>query len=384
MWRLRYAVPIALLTFLVAPPARAQQPFRYPEAKHGPAELRYVNGVPVLTVAGTPEEIGGQIGKLALKPAEDIPDHIKAFLRTYGLERAYPFIIRTGNLMVPQFPPHHVKEMEAAAKASGLERDLLIFTATVFDMWQVGGCSTLLVEPGRSATGGVLMGRNLDWAPFGRAQEYSLVTVFRPRGKKAFATIGFPGMHGCMSGMNEDGLCIAFLEVVAGGDDSPRFTPDGTPLLLLFRRVLEECATLEEAETLFKSTKRTTRANLSVCDKKHGGTFELTPKNVVLRRGEEGVCACTNHFRSALLAGNTDCRRFEALEKSRKHAKLDRSEVQKHLHAANQGPATMQTMIFEPGELKLHLAFGTGPSSALPLKTIPLGSLFRGKANEKE
>lgn len=376
---LRFAAGLTVVALFLVPPARADEPFRYPEARHGRGELRHVNGVPVVTVAGTPEEMGAQLGALALKPAGEIPDHIKAFLKVYGLERAYPLLIRTGNLMLPRFPPHHLKEMEAAAKASGLERDLLVFTSVVFDMWKVGGCSTLVVEPARSETGGLLLGRNLDWAPFGRAEEYSLVTVYRPEGKKAFASVGFPAMHGCVSGMNEDGLCVAFLEVVAGGDDSPRFTPDGTPLLLLFRRVLEECSTLEDAEKLLRQAKRTTRANLTVCDPKHGGTFELTPRNVVLRRTDQGIGVCTNHFRSERLAKDTTCNRFAALEKGRALAKLGRAAVQARMHAANQGPATMQTMVFEPAELKLHLAYGKGPASGLPLKTLELGALLKAR-----
>ena len=42
--------------------AIAAEPFRFPEGRYGKGELRYINGVPVLTAVGTPEEIGGQIG----------------------------------------------------------------------------------------------------------------------------------------------------------------------------------------------------------------------------------------------------------------------------------------------------------------------------------
>ena len=44
--------------------------------------------------------------------------------------------------------------------------------------------------------------------------------------------------------------------------------------------------------------------------------------------------------------------------------------------AANQGKFTLQTMIFEPAALKLHLAIGECPSSALPLKELDLKPLF--------
>ena len=56
-------------------------PFRYPEAKHGKGELRYINQVPVLLVAGTPEEIGEQMGVLAIRPAAGLLTGIALFQR---------------------------------------------------------------------------------------------------------------------------------------------------------------------------------------------------------------------------------------------------------------------------------------------------------------
>ena len=63
------------------------------------------------------------------------------------------------------------------------------------------------------STGGSLLGRNLDYPSRGYAHEHSLVTVYRPRGCKAFVSVGFPGLMGCLSGMNDAGLTVAVLEV---------------------------------------------------------------------------------------------------------------------------------------------------------------------------
>jgi hypothetical protein len=46
------------------------------------------------------------------------------------------------------------------------------------------------------------------------------------------------------------------------------------------------------------------------------------------------------------------------------------------MDAVNQGPLTIQTMIFEPDSLRLHLAIGSCPSSKLPLKELDLAPLF--------
>ena len=48
----------ALLVLLVSIPLRADEPTSFPAAKHGGGELRYVETVPVLTVRGTPEQMG--------------------------------------------------------------------------------------------------------------------------------------------------------------------------------------------------------------------------------------------------------------------------------------------------------------------------------------
>jgi isopenicillin-N N-acyltransferase like protein len=365
---------VAFVTF----PAAAQQnkPFRYPEAKHGKGELRYVNHLPVAAVAGTPEEIGEQVGVLVLKPTADLRNSVKDFLRTINLENAYPLLVRTGSFLLPQFPPHHRKELDAAAKASGFDRDLMVFANTVFDVANVVGCSTLIVEPSRSKTGAVIFGRNLDYPPFGRMHEYPVVTVYRPRGKHAFAAINFPGLVGCVSGMNDAGLAVTW-NMVNESKDGGKFDPLGVPRVLLLRRVLEECTTVVEAEKLIRSVRRTGLAALTVCDKEGGAVFEVTSKTVRVRRSTEGLCACTNHFRTEELATSTRCHRFDTLLKSWDMPKIGVADVSKQLHAVNQGRNTIQTMVFEPAALRLHLAFGSGPASALPLRALELGPLFR-------
>lgn len=361
------------------------EPFRYPEARHGQGEMKYVNGVPVLVVQGTAEQMGEQVGTLAVKPASDLFKLVPEFLESLHLERAYPVLLKMGNFMVPQFPPDYLKELEAMAKASGQPRDLFVFGNAFPDVMKIGGCATLVVEANRSATGGPLFGRNLDWPPFGDFYEYTLVTVYRPQGKHAFASIGYSGMIGCASGINDAGLALANLDVTSSSDNSPRFNPGGTPWLLILRRILEECSTVGEAEKLVRSLKRTTMYNVAICDRNDGAVFEITSKNVLVRRPEAGICVSTNHFRTPQLATSTECGRYRLLDKSRELKTLAVVDVAKKMHEVNQGPMTIQTMIFEVSTLKLHLAFGRGPASRLPLTMLELaGFLGEERGQEKE
>jgi len=105
-----------------------------------------------------------------------------------------------------------------------------------------------------------------------------------------------------------------------------------------------------------------------------------------MRRCEEGIGVCTNHFCTDELKLAkpkniaTTLERFAIVDKARTaETKLGVEHVQKYLHAANQGKNTLQTMIFEPGTLTIHVAFAVGekPSSGQKLKRLDLAPLFQ-------
>ncbi len=370
--------PIAYLVataVLAGTNARAEKPFRYTEARHGRGELRYVNDIPVLLVQGTPTEIGEQIGTLALKQLTDVKRLGDQFIGETGFGSIAAIVLKSGSLLLPQFPPDHLTELDSAAKSAGWPRDLLIFGNTYVDIRKGQLCSALIVEGERSATGGPLFGRNLDWGGSIPLHEYTLVTVYRPTGKHAFVSIGFPGMIGCASGMNDAGLAVAANTVSESRDGSATFDLKGVPQGLALRRVLEECSTVDEAEVLLRSLPRTTMENFVICDRRRGAVFEVTTKQIVVRGSTDAVCACTNHFRTRELAENTTCPRYTILETSRRTTRLELTDVAEKMDAVA-GDTTLQTMIFEPAILKLHLALGEPPASQFPLQEIDLTVLF--------
>src|SRR5439155_10551016 len=134
MTRIRFMAGWVFVAVLVAPAAAAEKPFRYPEGKHGKGELKYVNGVPVLTVEGTPEEIGAQIGVLAIKPVGGFEKLFKEFLKFQRAEKLWPFLVKACTTLYKRMPADHVKEIEALAKASGVDHDLLVVANTIMDV----------------------------------------------------------------------------------------------------------------------------------------------------------------------------------------------------------------------------------------------------------
>jgi len=376
MPRALIAIPLLLLT---ASFTTAAEPFHYPEAKHGKGELRYINGVPVLIAVGTPEEIGEQIGVLAVKPLAEKFKLLKEILAKRGVSLAWPILVRACEGLFSKFPEDYRKEVEAMAKAGGVDREALIVANCVADIQHLGGCSAFIVEPARSSTDELLYGRNMDSAPVGDIPLIGLVVVRRPAGKHAFVSVGYPGVLMIGSEMNDAGVCLGGNDARGTKDGSPKLEPAGTPMAVTGRRLMEEGASLADAERLLKDYKSTTSGNAVVCDKEHGAVFEITPKTVAIRRAEDGLCLCTNHFRTKELAEDTQCWRYEVLEKLRDQKKFGVDDVEKALDAVNQKAWTSRSMVFEPAALRIHVAMGPGPATKLPYKTIELAPVFRGE-----
>ena len=83
---------VRLATFVTAviglvhalPVLQAREPFRFPEAKYGKGELRYINGLPVVRLAGTPEEIGEQMRVLTRSASPYLLTYPAKFLKSKG------------------------------------------------------------------------------------------------------------------------------------------------------------------------------------------------------------------------------------------------------------------------------------------------------------
>ena len=267
----------------VATNAQAAEPFRYAAAKQGPAELKLIEGLPVIIATGTPEEMGQQIGGSRPRRLQSLFAHQKDVARGFGLSQSGPLWTAAGSVMLPRFPANQRTELEAMAKASGMDADLMVFANVMYDWSRLGSCSAQMVEPARSATGGMLFGRDFDFPTFGFLDQYSLVVVYRAKDKHEFASVTFPGLVGCVSGINDAGLCLwpkMASEVNSSKDAAPGFDPAGVPIEMCFRCMMEECKTLDEAEKLLRSLKPSTMCNLAICDKESAAVLEITPRHI--------------------------------------------------------------------------------------------------------
>lgn len=385
----------ALLIVTLSTALVSAQDFRFPEGTYKEGSLKYVNGLAVMTLKGTPEQMGEQAAKLVAEPSKKLirfPEELISSLATpVGFKLLKPQLYKTSAKLYENFPANNKAEAEAILKNSSLDRDTFLFCNTVFDqkhlLMSLFGCSAVIVEKERSSTGQTIFARNMDYMGLGYLQQYSLITIYQQPGKKAFASIGFPGTIGVISGINDAGLSIASLETTGSPKEAgPAFDPDGIPFLLNYRRILEECSTVEEAYQMLSGMKRATCQHLSVCDKNSGAVLEYTPTKVIKRTGDHGTCRCTNHFISNELKLPVPKNIFTTIDRlagldeccAGTHA-IGVGEVKKYLNKVHQKEMTLQSMIFEPSTLRVHLAVGTGkePSSAQEYRVLDLGPMLK-------
>lgn len=332
--------------------------------------LSLQQGVPVLQVAGSPEVLGRAYGTL-------LGEQIRCLSRNYlgrivGRGRLRRLALEMAGPMEPHIPKRYLRELAARAASAGESREDALLTATFLDLYRFLSCSAFVVG-GPASAGEPLLARNLDFPTFGVAHRYSLVVVFHPEAQRSFLSVTWPGLPGVVSGMNEAGLVLVMLEVA-----DERRSLAGTPYQLLYRRVLEECDTVEEAERLIRSAPRTVANNVVLLDARgDSAVLEVTSAEVASRRPERGLLWATNHFR-ALRPPPPTPRRYGILgrELLRLRGRMGVPQAAELLTMVHQGPLTMQSMIFEPRSMRVHLALGRPPACFRPYVTLDARSLF--------
>lgn len=256
----------------------------------------------------------------------------------------------------PLLRPHHRAEIDALAEAAGVPAGRMLLANSFLDLLPSVGCATIALPGAASADGVPRLGRNLDFPSLDVAEDQSLVVVVRPAGRHAFAAVTWPGLVGVLSGMNEHGLTLANMEVAR-----PLRLPDAMPYAILYRTLLEECRTVDEAIALLEKEKRQTANNLMLMDASGGrAVVEITPAGIRVRRAAATApLVATNHHRED--GGAPDvCTRYDCLARdaARAWGRFDRTTLQELLARTGQGDLTLQSMIFEPRDRRLLLAVG--------------------------
>ena len=145
----------------------------------------------------------------------------------------------------PVVPKRFFEEMDALAATTGLEASQVRRINTFPELFH---CSGVALRGSATVGGRVLHARVLDYMRDVGLQNNATLIVYRPTGFNAWLSVSYAGFVGTVTAMNEKGLAIGEM----GGAGEGKW--DGLPMAYLMRRVVEECATVDEALALMRST----------------------------------------------------------------------------------------------------------------------------------
>jgi isopenicillin-N N-acyltransferase like protein len=310
---------------------------------------------PIVDLRGSGADIGAQH---AVSLGQTIQVLHENYLRVFLQNESRRFAAMTlAALFEARLRPEHRQEVRALAEHLNMDPREVMLAQCFLDLTPIAACSTVTLPGSASPDGVARFGRNLDFPSLNIADKHSVVLIYHPAGKNAFAAVGWPGMIGVLTGMNEHGLTLANMEVRRGA----RF-PSAMPYTLLYRTILEDCATVEEAIELLENSPRQTSNTLMLMDASGGrAVVELTPESVFVRRGEQDqALISTNDHRGEDTTSTGQCRRYDTLRAMSQQGfgRINVSRIETMLERVAQGERTMQSMVFEPENRVMYLATG--------------------------
>jgi len=276
----RAALWIAVLLVLTAgtwgvASAAEPQPRRVLVATEGKGYLETVGGYQVLHLAGTPEEMGRQHGRL-LKKA--VTANCTRLLTGDGKGLDPQWRGLAGGVLNQVFrhqvPERFLREMKGLADGAGLSLDAVLACNLIPELFH---CSGFALLSKATATGDLYHGRVLDYGVDLGLQDHAVLILQEPEGREPFVNVSYAGFIGSVTGMNTAGVSIG--EMGGGGVGQWQ----GVPMSFLVRMVLEDARSLQEAVAVFTDHPRTCEYYYVVADAEADSAVGLwaTPARVV-------------------------------------------------------------------------------------------------------
>lgn len=161
------------------------------------------------------------------------------------------------------------------------------------------GCSSLGAWGALSADSSLIIGRNFDFWVGDDFARNKLVSFYAPEKGYKFASVGWPGMTGVLSGMNEKGLTVTI-----NAAKGPLPTSSATPISVLAREILQYASNIEEAWEIAGRRRTFVSESILIGSAADGKAvvIEKSPEDMALFDSGDQLVVCTNHYQSDFFA----------------------------------------------------------------------------------
>ena len=281
---------------------------------YGPNHLRQSkSGLWELSVQGSPAERGVAFGKLAedlLHYQEEVfVDQIRQIIPSDSYLKFLRFFLILFNRNLGEYIPEEYRteiygislscSHEYDAIGTPYERQLNYHAAHdighAMQDYMLVGCSSFGVWGDESADSTLLIGRNFDFYVGDDFARNKLISFYQPSAGYRFASVGWAGMTGVLSGMNETGLTVT---INAAKSTMP--VSAAMPISLLAREILQYASTIEEAYAIAQKHKTFVAESLLIGSAKDGkaAIIEKSTDKIALFYSGTNRIICTNHYQS--------------------------------------------------------------------------------------
>ncbi|MBK7106916.1 MAG: hypothetical protein IPH62_16715 [Ignavibacteriae bacterium] len=227
-----------------------------------------VDEIKVVVVSGTPSEMGFQLGK-ALK--DDVKICMSNFLKYAAMgdpARYNNEVLDNAWISIEPYLKNRFKEeLQGLADGSQVPWDELK-RAHMIPVVGNYACSGVSVWGPASENGNLYQIRNLDFTMGGGLQDFPTIVIYLPSDGIPHASATFAGYIGAHTGINAEGIVLS--EKGSSPNKEYPFDLDGTHFSTLFRDLLYDANTLNEALEIVTSAKLIKRYHLYIGDGKAG------------------------------------------------------------------------------------------------------------------
>ena len=277
---------------------------------------------PEFTVAGSPREMGRQIGEQAgdlvsrfCEIALEIANRM-ASVSTDLAER----VSSQSMVYARKYAPHLMEEFEGIAESSGVSlMDLMLAQVrNQFSDEQDAACTSVSASPSFTKTGHHLLAQTWDADP--ALDEVTIVLTRKPDGLPPYISVGQAGLIGYM-GLNGAGIgcCVNTLPAPSRGI--------GVPHYFSLRRIFEECD-LQAAVSVLEDAYRAIPVNIMLTTEQGPANIEATPEQVCVLKDPQYLVHTNHCLHEELTRFNDDydelCQSYSRLP--RMHSLIEQQE----------------------------------------------------------
>ncbi len=263
------------------------------ETRLGASRLYEIDGVRVLTLVGTPEEMGRAHGELLGEDVRWVVETVVGPKISGDPSQREDFLKRV-DAMEKFLKDDWRREMKALAGAAGVDYRELVALQLFGDVERAQMCSSFAVFGRATAGGECIVGRNFDYWYEEAAKRASVILDFHPAGGRRFVSLSWAGVVNGWTLMNDAGVVTANNTAYGGGANSL----EGVSTCFMLRKIAEEAATVDEGARIVERAPRACSTNLIIAggNPPAAAVVEYDHDRVVVRRAKEDFILATNSF----------------------------------------------------------------------------------------